>query len=138
MDWEILLYIAALIAAVSFAVLVVFLAMVLNQAKRTLSNVADTLDGFEEQMRGITSESAELLHKTNKLAEDVSDKTSRINPLVDGFKGIGESLIDFSDTLKSISHRLTTVAEQNKEQTAQAMNWGSVGLELYKKFKREK
>lgn len=138
MDWEILLYIAALIAAVAFAVLVVFLAMVLNQAKRTLSNVADTLDGFEEQMRGITSESAELLHKTNKLAEDVSDKTSRINPLVDGFKGIGESLIDFSDTLKSISHRLTTVAEQNKEQTAQAMNWGSVGLELYKKFKREK
>lgn len=135
---EILLYIAALIAAIAFAVLVVFLAMVLNQAKRTLSNVADTLEGLEEQMKGITSESAELLHKTNKLAEDVSDKSSRLNTLVDGFKGIGESLVDFNNSIKTASHRLSVVAEQNKDQAAQAMNWGTVGLELFKKYKRDK
>lgn len=138
MEWEIILYIAALIAAIAFAVLVGFLAKMLNQVSKTLSNVGDTVKDLEGQLKGITSESAELLHKTNKLAEDVTEKTSRMNSVVDGIKGIGESLIDFNNSLKTASHQIAVVAEQNKEQTAQAMNWGTVGLELYKKYKRDK
>jgi uncharacterized protein YoxC len=71
---EILLYLAAIIAAVAFAVLVIYLAKTLKASTRTLNNVANTLESLEKQMQGITTETTELLHKTNALADDVIKK----------------------------------------------------------------
>ncbi|MDY0408717.1 DUF948 domain-containing protein [Paracerasibacillus soli] len=60
-----ILYIAALIAAVAFAVLVVFLGITFMAVKRTMNSVANTMDSMEKQLVGITTETTELLKKTN-------------------------------------------------------------------------
>ena len=127
--------IAALIAALAFAVLVIYLAMVLKAVQRTMNDVADTMEGMEKQLEGITTESAALLSKTNRLAEDISDKSQRLNTLVDGVQGIGESVKDFNNTLRTVSNQVSVAADNNKETAAQAMNWGTVAMKLWKQKK---
>ncbi|GAE25810.1 general stress protein [Halalkalibacter wakoensis JCM 9140] len=62
---ESLLYISALVAAIAFAVLVIYLVRTLKSANRTLDHVANTMAGLEKQVTGITKETEELLHRTN-------------------------------------------------------------------------
>ncbi len=75
---EIMLYIAALIAAVALAVLVIYTVITLKAMQRTMTNATDTLENLEVQMQGVTTETAELLKKTNKLADDVNQKSEKI------------------------------------------------------------
>src|SRR5699024_4502442 len=52
--------IAVIIVAVAFAILVGYLALTLKATQRTLNNVANTLEGVEQQMEGITTETTLL------------------------------------------------------------------------------
>ncbi|WP_102026746.1 DUF948 domain-containing protein [Salirhabdus sp. Marseille-P4669] len=133
---EILLYIAAIIAAVAFAVLVGYLAGTLKATQRTLNNVASTLEGFEKQMEGITMETTALLNKTNRLTEDIMEKSQKLNNLVEGIQGIGDSVKQFNGSLQKVSNEIVVESEKNKESAAQAVKWGQAIMELWKKYKR--
>ncbi|MGP4041548.1 DUF948 domain-containing protein [Gracilibacillus sp. D59] len=135
---EILLYLAAIIAAVAFAILVIYLVKVLKETKRMMSHVADTLEGLEKQMEGITVETTALLNKTNKLAEDVNEKTAKLNTLVDGVKNIGDSVKDFTQSIRKVSQSVNRIADENKETTAEAIKWSTVVMELFKKNRKNK
>jgi len=130
---ENLLYISAIIAALAFLVLVIYLAAVLVAVKKTMNNVASTLGSLEEQMRGITRETEELLNRTNRLAEDINEKSMKLNGVLDGVKGIGETIQDFSMSLRGISTSITQAASVNKDQAAQAVKWGAAVMSLWKK-----
>lgn len=130
-----LLYIAAIIVAVAFAVLVVFLAMTLRASQRTLNNVADTLENLEKQVEGITTETTDLLKKTNQLAEDAQNKSAKLNGVFDGIKGIGETTKEFSDSLGNITRNISRTASESEEKASQALTWGSALLDLWKKKK---
>ncbi|HLR75311.1 MAG TPA: DUF948 domain-containing protein [Virgibacillus sp.] len=132
---EIILYIAALITAIAFAVLVGYLAITLKATQRTLDNVASTVESLEKQMEGITTETTALLNKTNKLAEDMHDKSTKLNGLFDGIKGIGETVNDFNMSLRQISTHITTAASEDKDKAAQAVKWGAALIDLWKKRK---
>jgi uncharacterized protein YoxC len=133
---EVLLYLAAIIAALAFAVLVGFLAGTLKATQRTLNNIANTLEGFEKQMEGITMETTALLHKTNQLAEDILDKSKKLNNLVEGIHGVGDSIKQFNGSLQKVSNEIVKESERNKESAAQAVKWGQAIIELWKKYKR--
>ncbi len=133
---EVLLYLAAIIAALAFAVLVIYLAGTLKATQRTLNNVANTLEGLEKQMEGITVETAALLNKTNRLAEDILEKSEKMNTLVEGIQGIGESVKQFNGSLQKVSDGIVEESEKNKENVAQAVKWGQAILELWKKYKK--
>lgn len=132
---EIILYIAALITAIAFAVLVGYLAITLKATQRTLDNVASTVESLEKQMEGITTETTALLNKTNKLAEDMHDKSTKLNGLFDGIKGIVETINDFNMSLRQISTHITTAASEDKDKAAQAVKWGAALIDLWKKRK---
>ncbi|WP_407272260.1 DUF948 domain-containing protein [Radiobacillus sp. PE A8.2] len=131
-----LLYIAAIIVAVALVVLVIYLSKVLKATERTLINVADTLEGLEKQMEGITLETTALLNKTNKLAEDINEKSQSLNTLMTGVKGIGDTVNDFNKSIRAVSNNLTSFAEKNKDVTAQTVQWGTVVMDLIKKWKK--
>ncbi|MFZ3580097.1 DUF948 domain-containing protein [Virgibacillus sp. DJP39] len=132
---ENLLYIAAIIVAIAFAVLVIYLAMTLKATQRTLNNVADTVEDLEKQLQGITTETTALLNKTNRLAEDVEQKSSKLNGLFDGVRGIGETVKDFNQSLRKITTKVSVSAEQNQEKASQAVKWGTAMFDLWKKKK---
>lgn len=133
---EILLYIAAFIAAAAFAVLVIYLAMTLKAAQKTLNNVADTLENMETQMQGITTETNELLQKTNNLADDVNQKSDKLNVLFDGVKGVGNTVNELNESLRTLSSHISRAAAKNQEKVSEALKWGNSIVDFWKKKKK--
>lgn len=96
----IILYLSVALIAIAFLILVIYLSKTLKSLQLTLKNVASTLEGLEGQMQGITTETAQLLHKTNQLAEDIQDKSAKLNTVVDAVQGIGGSINQFNTSIK--------------------------------------
>src|SRR5690606_23036778 len=138
MDWQILLYIAAIVAAVGFLILCVALAMTLNSLKNTLKEVSGTVAGLENQLQGVTLETTNLLHKTNELAEDIQVKTEKLNGVVDAVKGVGNSVTDLNASVRRITMSIASQAEQNEEKIAQVVQWSNVAMGIRDKWKARK
>lgn len=133
-----LLYVSAIIAAVAFFILVIYLCKTLKSLSVTLNSVSTTLVGLEKQMDGVTKETAELLHKTNALAEDIGDKSEKLNVVVDAIQGVGVTVQQFNGTLRKITHTIDHSVDQNQEKISQFVQWGQVFLEMKDSWKKRK
>ncbi|EMR05705.1 hypothetical protein C772_02371 [Bhargavaea cecembensis DSE10] len=132
---ENLLYIAAIVAAVAFLILCIALAVTLNSVKKTLNNVASTVDGLEGQIQGLTKESTELLHKTNLLAEDIQEKSQKLNTVVHAVQGVGESVGNLNTSVRRITSSVAAEVERNEDKIAQVVQWSNVVMEIRDKWK---
>lgn len=135
---ESLLYISALIAAIAFAVLVIYLVRTLKSANRTLEHVANTMAGLEKQINGITKETEELLHRTNRLADDIQGKTESLNTLFSSVKELGDSVGQVNQSIRHVSNTIQTQAVKQSDQIAQVVQWGNVAIDFYSKLKQKK
>ncbi|WLR44207.1 DUF948 domain-containing protein [Bacillus carboniphilus] len=134
----IILYLSVALIAVAFTVLVVYLAKALKSMSNTLNQVSGTLEGMEKQLQGITTETTSLLHKTNALAEDVQQKSERLNVLVDGIKDVGTTVQSFNDSLQRASTSVSNQVHQNKEKVSQVIQWSNVFIDIWDKVKNKK
>lgn len=134
---ETALYIAVLVVAVAFAAGVGFLGKILVNLTKTLSNVADMIEQVKQPVFDIATEGVEIAHKTNKLAQDFNEKASRLNPIVDEYKGVGDKINEFNNTLTTSSRQFTAGLEKNKDEIGQLLNFGLATYLLYKKVDRE-
>lgn len=129
---ENLLYISAIIVALAILLFVIYLAAVLVAVKRTMNSVAGTLENLEVQMKGITAETEELLNRTNRLAEDVHEKSAKLNGVFDGVKEIGGTIKDFNASLRSMTAGFTAASPEHNEKSAQAVKWASTLIRTWK------
>lgn len=134
MDWQIVLYIAAGIAAIAFLVLCIAIAVVLFSVKKNLDHVADTLDGLDGQIQGITRESTDLLHKSNRLVEDIQGKSEKLNAVVDAVQGVGYSVTNMNDSVDRVTNSITHNISENEEKISQVVQWSNVAMEIADKW----
>lgn len=127
--------IAAIIFALAFAVLVAYIAQTLIAAQRTLNNVADTLEGLEHQLEGITTETTLLLKKTNDLASDVNGKSAKLDNVFDGVEEIGGTFHTLTKSLSKLSTNVNKASSEDVEKATQAVKWGTALLNLVKRNK---
>lgn len=132
---EIILYIAAMVAAVAFLILCVSLSMTLFSVKRTLQTVSETMDGLTVQLEGVTTETTALLNKTNALAEDIQQKSQQLNTVVAAVKGVGDTVASMNTSVKRVTNAVSAEAERNSDKVAQVIQWGQVAFELMDKVK---
>ncbi|EIJ79297.1 hypothetical protein PB1_17109 [Bacillus methanolicus PB1] len=135
---EILLYLSAIVAAISFLFLVIFLSITLRSLRSTLDNVSRTLSGLEKQLGGVTRETTELLHKTNSLADDIQKKSESLNSVIEAVKDVGHSVKKFNQSLQNITLTVNQKLEQNKDKISQVVQLGNVLFELRDKWKARK
>lgn len=76
-----------------------------------------------------------LLHKTNRLVDNVEEKTELLAPVAHALDELGTSLNEVTESVRTVSTSVHSAADENKEQIAQAVRWGSVAVELFKKNK---
>lgn len=133
----IMLYIAAFIAVVAFVVFVIYAVITMKAAKQTLTEVLGTLNNLEKQMGDISSEATALLNKTNKLADDVNQKSTKLDGLFEGAKGIGETVRDFNQSLKKLSNSVASTASQKTDKSSQAVKWGVALMDILKNKKNK-
>ncbi|MGK9488382.1 DUF948 domain-containing protein [Bacillus pumilus] len=134
----IILYLSVALIAIAFLILVIHLSKTLKSLQLTLKNVASTLEGLEGQMQGITTETTQLLHKTNQLAEDIQDKSAKLNTVVDAVQGIGGSINQFNTSIKQAAGAVSSSVERNQEKVTDVVSWSNAALEIYKKWKQRK
>lgn len=132
MEW--ILPLAGIIAAIAFLILCIGIVVVLVSVKKNLDHVAKTLDGVEGQIQGITRESTDLLHKANRLTEDIQDKSNRLNSVVDAVKGVGESVQTLNGSVDRVTHSITNNISQNEDKISQVVQWSNVAMEIADKW----
>ncbi|AVP37324.1 DUF948 domain-containing protein [Staphylococcus felis] len=136
MEW--ILPIAGIIAAIAFLILCIGIVVVLVSVKKNLDHVAKTLDGVEGQIQGITRESTDLLHKANRLTEDIQDKSNRLNSVVNAVKGIGDSVQTLNGSVDRVTHSITHNISQNEDKISQVVQWSNVAMEIADKWQNRK
>ncbi|MFK2824698.1 DUF948 domain-containing protein [Bacillus sp. B190/17] len=132
---EVILYVSALVAALAFLILVLNLSKTLKSVNNTLDSLARTIDRLEGQLQGITSETTELLHKTNALAEDVQHKTEQLNAVVYAVKDVGTTVQNLNQSINKVTTTVASQMEKNQHKISQAVQWGNVVKQLIGKFK---
>ena len=84
--------------------------------------------GLETNLQNMTKETAELLHKTNDLAEDIQAKSEKLNTVVDAVKNVGTSVNGFNHSIQRLTTSVTSEVEKNEEKIAQVVQWSNVFL----------
>ena len=92
------------------------------------------LDGVEGQVQGITRETTDLLHKVNRLTEDIQGKIDRLNSVVDAVKGIGDSVQTLNSSVDRVTNSITHNISQNEDKISQVVQWSNVAMEIADKW----
>jgi uncharacterized protein YoxC len=135
---QIILYLSVALIAIAFFVLVIFLSTTLKSFQVTLTSVSKTLTGLEKQLDGVTAETTILLQKTNALADDIKQKTDRLNSVVEAVKDVGTTVTKFNGTLQNITQTVDMQVEESKEKISQIVQWSNIILELKDKWQARK
>ncbi len=131
----IILYLSIALIAIAFLVLVIYLSKTLRSLKVSLDHVAGTLAGLEKQVESITTETTVLLKKTNALADDLHQKSQSINSVVDAVKDVGNTIQKVNGSIQTVSESVTYKVQQNQDKVAQVIQWGSVIIDIWDKWK---
>lgn len=133
-----LLYISVTIIAVAFVFLVYFLINTLIAMRKTLESVSSTVEGLQRQVDDIMKESAQLIHKSNLLADDIQRKSDSLDSIFLAAKDLGESVQRINYSVKRVSEAVSKTANEQSEQVAQAVRWGNIAMQFWEKWQAKK
>ena len=85
--------IAGLIAAIAFAVLVVFMCRVLAHLVQTVKEMNKTVDLLTQDVDKLANNVDRIMDKTNTLMEDVNSKSKKLDPLFQTAAELSEALL---------------------------------------------
>ncbi|WP_026693390.1 DUF948 domain-containing protein [Peribacillus kribbensis] len=135
---RIILYLSIAVIAIAFVLLVLYLGRTLKALEKTMLTVSDTISRLEGQLQGVTAETAQLLHKTNALAENIQEKSENLDSVFVNVKHMGDSLQGFNSSLKKVSVRAQTGIEGNQSRIANIIKWTNFAKEMYDRYKDRK
>ncbi|MGF3112407.1 DUF948 domain-containing protein [Facklamia sp. P9177] len=117
--------IAAMIAALAFAILVVFLSMtlmkigeILTNLKETVSKLNNTIDVVTKDVDHLSIEVEGLLNKSNTLVDDLNAKLGKTDPLFTAIGDVGTSVSELNDSTKEMtSNFVSNMLKKNKKKS---------------------
>jgi uncharacterized protein YoxC len=119
--WINLLYVSAIIIAIGFLILVIYVSKTLSAVQHTLIQLSGTVSDLEKQ-----------------IADDIQKKSESLNTVVIAVKDMGETVQRVNNTFKNISNSVTEKAEINSEKVSQIIQWGNTAIDLWDKWKQKK
>lgn len=133
---EILLYVSAIIAALSLLLIAIFIVITLKNAKQTMNEVSETLKRVETKIGGITDETEKLMNKTNQIAENAETKLEAFNGLSQSAKNLSSSSHYLNESIQSVSNQIKTPPEQHVKIMKQASILTEVLARAYYRFQQ--
>lgn len=127
--------IGIIVFVVVLVAIAVYVVQTLKAAQRALNNVADTLEGVERQVEGITTETTLLLQKTNDLAEDVNHKVARLNSVFEGVEEVGDTFNNLTRSMKKLSNSISVSSEEDVEKATEAVKWSTAIMNIWRNRK---
>ena len=91
------LTVAALLAAIAFLVLVIFLCIFISRFTVMINEIKRITSLLTDDMHVILKQVEVLLHSTNDLMDDVNDKSRKLNPLITAISNLSIKLNNVFD-----------------------------------------
>lgn len=91
---------SAVIAAVAFTILVIYLIMTLKKVMATLAETEQTLSDARTAVNGITGEAKDLIHTANQISDDVKGKIKAVDPLIESAHDVGDMIHNVTSEIK--------------------------------------
>ncbi|WP_124058846.1 DUF948 domain-containing protein [Vaginisenegalia massiliensis] len=114
--------IAAIISAVAFAVLVIFLCLnlmktlgILKDLNETVKRLNSTVDVVTKDVDNLSIEVEGLLNKANTLVDDVNGKLGKTDPLFTAIGDLGVTVSDVNDSTKEMTANLVSGISAKKK-----------------------
>ena len=105
--------IAGLIAAIAFAVLVIYLCLnlaklmkIMDELKTTVQRANKTIDIVTKDVDNLSIEVEGLLNKANGLVDDVNGKVAKTDPLFTAIGDLGITVSDLNDSTRQMTVNL--------------------------------
>ncbi|WP_152657275.1 DUF948 domain-containing protein [Oceanobacillus sp. CFH 90083] len=132
---EAILYSALAIVIAALLILIIYMVILLFNTKKTMDEVLKTLGKIDHQVKGVSGEATEVVQKSKGLVEDLTQKSSQLDGLIQGAKGIGDTVEDFNKSLQQLSNIISKHSKEEQEKAAQAVKWGASIFEYWNKRK---
>ncbi|MHA6253461.1 DUF948 domain-containing protein [Oceanobacillus sp. CAU 1775] len=134
-----LIYLSTILIAVAFAIIVVYLCIVLKRVSNTMKSLSTTIGEVETKMNTITPELLETIQQTDKLVEDVEVKVQATDSLFDSLEDVGTSITSANDAFQNQFGELTDEEMDRKVKPfIEGIRWSEVGVRLYTDYQRNK
>ncbi|CAH8707428.1 DUF948 domain-containing protein [Paenibacillus thiaminolyticus] len=98
-----LVEISALIAALAFAVLVVFLIQTLRSAKHSLDKASRTMEDVQQTVQMLSGDLQAIARNANHMTEELQGQLKKIEPVADSVQNAGEALNELTLAAKQVS-----------------------------------
>jgi uncharacterized protein YoxC len=138
LDWIVLVYVSALIIAISFSVLVYYIIRTLKATEETLTSVSTTIKDVENQLGGVSTELTALLNKTNKAADQIQQQTASLSKVTNSLSEVGTEVIHVQNEVKNFLQNVSKNINRHNDGISQAIKFGSSTLSLLKKWRDKK
>lgn len=136
--------IAALIAAIAFAALVVFLIVVLLKVSKVIEEVSKTIKEANTSIEVITKDADSLLievegllNKSNATLDDVNGKLGKTDPLFQAIGDLGVSVSSLNSSTRNLAGHVSGTTKKTI-QTGMVTKVGKTALNLNRKRKTKK
>lgn len=118
------------IAAVAFVVLCAFLISLLRTAQRSLITAQSAMQEVKETVEGLQGEVKKLAETVNFVANDITGKLRRTDPLFEAVQDVGQILSEVTGTARVATKNISQAVRQK----AAAIDTGAKGTPSWVKW----
>jgi uncharacterized protein YoxC len=144
--------VSALIAAIAFVVLVVFISRTLFRLEKLFRGVEDTLKETQKDLHDVSVETVQFIHTSNHLAEeakilvrnsnelakDMRERAKSLDVLAKSVEEVGVTIAEMNEKVKDTASNVTNTVKMSTEKMSQALKWGTTAVDLWEKYKMKR
>ncbi|HIX35761.1 MAG TPA: DUF948 domain-containing protein [Candidatus Limosilactobacillus merdigallinarum] len=102
--------IAALIAAIAFLILVIWIGWFLSKTVKSLNTTVSQLSKLTDDADNLSKELEDVLSNTNQLLADVNDKAEKLDPAIQAVADVGQSVSDVNNASRQLVEKINSRA----------------------------
>jgi uncharacterized protein YoxC len=131
-------YLSILLIAIAFAVVVVYIAVVLHRISKTMKTVGFTLDKTEKEVEAMLPHIRETIHQTDAMLDDVTEKLETTDDIFETIDNVGTSVNTINQWVET-NHKEMTDDEMNEKTKPfmEGLKWSEAAVLLYSKWKEQ-
>ncbi|WP_067730360.1 DUF948 domain-containing protein [Oceanobacillus damuensis] len=134
-----IIYVGILLCSIAFAIVVIYLSLVLNRVTKTVKSLGTSMGELEKELEYITPQLTQTVRESDKLVDDISEKIRATDSLFDSVEEMGTAVNSLNEVYSKKTKALTNVElEQKMKPFVGGITWSEAAVQLYTKWKTTK
>lgn len=147
-----LISISAIVAAIAFVILVVFVCRTLFRLEKLFGKMEHTLSETQKDIHDLSLETVQFIHTSNHLAEetkvfvrnsnelakDMRERAKSLDVLAKSVEEVAGTISEMNEKVRDTASNVTNTVKVSTEKVSQALKWGNTAMDLWDKFKTKR